>query len=366
MSRTVSAVVAPGGGKPAELVEVVVPDPGPDEVTVRVLASGVCHTDLHYRDGVIAAEGPYLLGHEASGIVERVGPGVRDVKPGDFVVLNWRAVCGRCRACRRGRAEACVDDRTATTPMTLLDGTPLTPALGIGAFTELTLVHSGQCTPVNPAADPAVVCLLGCGVMSGLGAAMNTGGVRVGDTVAVIGVGGVGGAAVVGARLAGATTVVAVDRDERKRAVAHELGATDFVHAAEGVDVVARVRELTGGLGADVVVDAAGSEQTWRQAFYARALGGTFVLVARPDASMRLELPLLDAFLRNGTYRTSWYGDCLPSRDFPPLVELFLQDRLPLRRFVSERIGLGDVERAFESMRRGDVLRSVVLVDGAR
>ncbi|MEU4761940.1 S-(hydroxymethyl)mycothiol dehydrogenase [Actinosynnema sp. NPDC023794] len=361
MSRIVKAVIATGKGEPVRSHDIVVPDPGPGEATVRVLASGVCHTDLHYRDGVIGDAYPYLLGHEASGVVEQVGPGVDSVAPGDFVVLNWRAVCGRCRACRRGRPEACVDDHTASTKMTLTDGTPLQPALGIGAFTELTLVHAGQCTPVSPKADPAVAALLGCGVMSGLGAAMNTGGVTTGDTVAVIGVGGVGCAAVAGAKLAGATTIIAVDLDERKLCHARVLGATDVVDARQTPDVVAAIRALTDDLGADVVIDAAGTPETWRQAFYARALGGTFVLVARPDSGMRLEMPLLDTFLRNGTYRTSWYGDCLPSRDFAPLIDLHLQGRLPLDHFVTERIGVAEVEQAFTAMRSGDVLRSVVV-----
>ncbi|MFD1147588.1 S-(hydroxymethyl)mycothiol dehydrogenase [Saccharothrix hoggarensis] len=363
MPQTVKAAVALDEGRPVEVRDIIVPDPGPGEVTVRVRASGVCHTDLHYRDGVIGNTYPYLLGHEASGVVEQIGEGVHNVAPGDFVILNWRAVCGRCRACRRGRPTACVDDFTATQRMTLADGRPLTAALGIGAFTELTLVHSGQCTPVSPEVDPAAAGLLGCGVMSGLGAALNTGGVTVGDTVAVIGVGGVGSAAVAGAKLAGATRIIAVDIDDRKLKHATDFGATHVIDARLADDVVTAIRDLTDGLGADVVIDAAGSPETWRQGFYARALGGTFVLVARPDSDMRLEMPLLDAFLRNGTYKTSWYGDCLPSRDFPALVDLHLQGRLPLDRFVTERIPLAGVDDAFDTMRRGDVLRSVVVFD---
>ncbi|WNV82635.1 S-(hydroxymethyl)mycothiol dehydrogenase [Umezawaea sp. Da 62-37] len=360
MSQTAKAVVALGKGRPVEVRDIIVPDPGPGEVTVRVQASGVCHTDLHYRDGVIGDKFPYLLGHEASGVVDRIGPGVHNVAPGDFVILNWRAVCGRCRPCRRGNPTACVDDFVADQRMTLATGEPLGAALGIGAFSELTLVHSGQCTPVDPRVDPAVAGLLGCGVMSGLGAAMHTGGVTRGDSVAVIGIGGVGGAAVAGAKLAGATRIIAVDVDARKLVHAKEFGATDVIDARTTDDVVAAIRALTEGLGADVVIDAAGFPETWRQAFYSRALGGTFVLVARPDAGMRLEMPLLDAFLRGGTYKTSWYGDCLPSRDFPALVDLHLQGNLPLEKFVTERISLADVEEAFTSMRRGDVLRSVV------
>ncbi|WP_428965948.1 S-(hydroxymethyl)mycothiol dehydrogenase [Micromonospora fluostatini] len=363
MAQTVEAVVALGPGQPVRTRDIVVPDPGPGEATVRVLACGVCHTDLHYRDGVIGSGFPYLLGHEATGVVEQVGDGVAHVAPGDVVILNWRAVCGRCRPCRRGNPEWCLDDHTASQPMTLTTGEPLGAALGIGAFARVTLVHADQCTPVDKTVDPAVACLLGCGVMSGLGAATRTGGVRPGDTVAVIGCGGVGGAAVAGARLAGATTIVAVDTDPRKLPTARRLGATHVVDASTEPDVVARIREITGGLGADVTIDAAGTPQTWRQGFYARAVGGTFVLVARPDSTMRLEMPLLDTFLRAGTYKTSWYGDCLPTRDMPLLVDLHLQGRLPLDLFVTERIGLGDVEAAFERMRRGDVLRSVVLLD---
>src|SRR3954470_20417425 len=213
MAEAVRGVVAREKGAPVTLETVLVPDPGPGEATVRVQACGVCHTDLHYREGGINDDFPFLLGHEAAGIVEAVGADVSDVAPGDFVVLNWRAVCGQCRACRRGRPWYCFATYNATQKMTLADGTPLSPALGIGAFAEKTLVAAGQCTKVNPAIAPATAGLLGCGVMAGLGAAINTGGVSRGDTVAVIGCGGVGDAAILGARLAGAKTIIAVDVD---------------------------------------------------------------------------------------------------------------------------------------------------------
>jgi S-(hydroxymethyl)mycothiol dehydrogenase len=321
----------------------------------------VCHTDLHYREGGITDDFPFLLGHEAAGVVESVGEGVTEVAPGDFVILNWRAVCGRCRACRRGRPWYCFSTHNATQKMTLEDGTELTPALGIGAFVEKTLVHAGQCTKVDPAASPAAAGLLGCGVMAGLGAAVNTGGVTRGDSVAVIGCGGVGNAAVLGARLAGAGTIVAVDVDDRKLEWARGLGATHTVNAREA-DVVEAVRELTGGFGADVVIEAVGRPETYEQAFYARDLAGTVVLVGVPTPDMRLDLPLLDVFGRGGALKSSWYGDCLPSRDFPMLIDLYLQGRLDLDAFVSETIGIGDVEAAFERMHRGEVLRSVVLL----
>ena len=361
MAQTVHGVVARGKGEPVTLGTVLVPDPGPGEAVVKVQACGVCHTDLHYREGGINDEFPFLLGHEAAGVVETVGEGVTDVAPGDFVILNWRAVDGTCRACRRGEPWYCFSTHNAAQKMTLEDGTELSPALGIGAFVEKTLVHAGQCTKVDPAASPAAAGLLGCGVMAGLGAAVNTGGVTRGDSVAVIGCGGVGNAAVLGARLAGAATIIAVDVDDRKLEWARGLGATHTVNAREA-DVVEAVRELTGGFGADVVIEAVGRPETYAQAFYARDLAGTVVLVGVPTPQMRLDLPLLDVFGRGGALKSSWYGDCLPSRDFPLLIDLYLQGRLPLDKFVTETIGIGDVEAAFTKMHNGDVLRSVVVL----
>jgi S-(hydroxymethyl)mycothiol dehydrogenase len=329
---------------------------------VQVQACGVCHTDLHYREGGINDDFPFLLGHEAAGVVESVGQGVTNVAPGDFVILNWRAVCGQCRACERGEPWYCFNTHNAAQRMTLEDGTELSPALGIGAFIEKTLVHSGQCTKVDPAADPAAVGLLGCGVMAGIGAAINTGGVTRGRTVAVIGCGGVGSAAVAGSALAGARKIIAVDIDDRKLQWATRLGATHTVNSRQ-LDAVEAVQALTGGFGADVVIDAVGRPETWRQAFYARDLAGTVVLVGVPTPEMKVpDLPLIDVFGRGGSLKSSWYGDCLPSRDFPMLVDLYQQGRLELDAFVSERIGLEDIEAAFEKMHRGEVLRSVVIV----
>ena len=361
MPQQVQGVIARSKGAPVELVDIVIPDPGPHDVVVRIQACGVCHTDLTYRDGGINDEFPFLLGHEAAGVVESAGNAVTHVDVGDFVVLNWRAVCGRCRACRRGRPWYCFDTFNASRPMTLTDGTELTPALGIAAFADKTLVHEGQCTKVDPNADPAVVGLLGCGVMAGLGAVVNTGNVSRGDSVAVIGCGGVGNAAIAGARLAGASPFIAIDRDPKKLQMATELGATHTIDASK-VDAVKAVQELTDGFGADVVVDAVGRPETWKQAFHARDLAGTVVLVGVPTPDMTLEMPLIDFFSRGGSLKSSWYGDCLPERDFPALVDLYQQGRLPLDKFVSERIKLDQVEDAFATMHRGEVLRSVVVL----
>jgi S-(hydroxymethyl)mycothiol dehydrogenase len=360
MSQKVQGIVAGGKGAPVRLETIIIPDPGPGEAVVKVQACGVCHTDLHYREGGINDDFPFLLGHEAAGIVESVGEGVTEVAPGDYVILNWRAVCGQCRACLRGRPWYCFNTHNAKQRMTLDDGTELSPALGIGAFVEKTLVAAGQCTKVDPAASPAAAGLLGCGVMAGLGAAINTGNVGRGDSVAVIGCGGVGNAAIAGSRLAGASKIIAVDVDDRKLTTALRLGATHTVNS-RSADAVEAIRELTGGNGADVVIEAVGRPETYKQAFYARDLAGTVVLVGVPTPEMRLELPLLDVFGRGGALKSSWYGDCLPSRDFPMLIDLYLQGRLDLDAFVTETIPLDGVEAAFARMHDGDVLRSVVV-----
>ena len=359
MTSHVRGVIARSKGEPVEVTTVLVPDPGPGEALVAVQACGVCHTDLHYREGGIGDDFPYLLGHEAAGVVEAVGDGVTSVAPGDFVILNWRAVCGECRACRRGRPWYCFATHNAKQKMTLEDGTVLSPALGIGAFVDKTLVAAGQCTKVDPAVPPEVAGLLGCGVMAGLGAALNTAPVTRGDSVAVIGCGGVGDAAILGAQLAGARTIIGVDVDPRKLDWARQFGATHVINSRE-TDPVERIQELTGGNGADVVIEAIGRPETYLQAFYGRDLAGTVVLVGVPTPDMRLEAPLLDFFGRGGALKSSWYGDCLPERDFPMLTDLYLQGRLPLDKFVSEIIALDQVESAFAKMERGEVLRSVV------
>src|SRR6476660_9442774 len=362
MVHEVKGAVVRSKNAPVTLETILVPDPGPGEALVDILTCGVCHTDLHYKQGAINDDFPFLLGHEATGVVSAVGPDVTGVAPGDFVVLNWRAVCGECRACKRGDLQYCFNTHNATQKMTLEDGTPLSPALGIGAFAEKTLVAAGQCTKVDPSARPAAVGLLGCGVMAGLGAAINTGNVTRGKSVAVIGCGGVGAAAVAGSVLAGASTIIAVDIDDRKLEGARRMGATHTVNSSND-DPVAAIQALTGGNGADVVIDAVGRPETWKQGFYARDLAGTLVLVGVPTPDMRIpDIPLIDVFGRGGALKSSWYGDCLPSRDFPMLIDLYQQGRLDLDAFVSEEIGIGDVEAAFEKMHHGDVLRSVVVL----
>ena len=360
MAHQADGVIAGSKGAPVRVERILVPDPGPGEALVRVKACGVCHTDLHYRDGGINDDFPFLLGHEAAGTVESVGDGVANVAPGDFVIIAWRSPCGTCRSCVRGRPWYCFGSRNASQPMTLADGTPLSPALGIGAFTELTLVDAGQAVKVSPEARPEAAGLVGCGIMAGLGAAVNTGAVGRGDSVAVFGCGGVGDAAIAGSRLAGAHTIIAIDIDDRKLEWARQFGATHTINA-RSADPVEGVRALTGGYGVNVAIEAVGNPVTFEQAFYSRDHAGTVVLVGVPNPEMKIELPLLEVFGRGGSVKSSWYGDCLPSRDFPMFIDLYLQGRLDLDRFVSETIGIGDVEEAFHKMERGEVLRSVVV-----
>ena len=363
MPHEVRGVVAKSKGAPVSVETINVPDPGPGEVVIDVQACGVCHTDLHYREGAINDEFPFLLGHEAAGTVSQTGAGVASLKEGDFVVLNWRAVCGECRSCLRGKPQYCFSTHNAQQKMTV-DGIELSPALGIGAFSEKTLVAAGQATKVNDAAEPEVAGLIGCGVMAGLGAALNTGGVTRGDSVAVWGCGGVGDAAIEGSRIAGAHTIIAIDLDDRKLEWAKEFGATHTINSSnmDNSQVIEAVQSLTGGNGVDIAIEAIGLPATYEQAFYSRDLAGTVVLVGVPNPEMRIDLPLIEVFGRGGALKSSWYGDCLPTRDFPMLIDLYLQGRLQLDRFVSERITIDEVENAFHKMERGEVLRSVVII----
>jgi S-(hydroxymethyl)mycothiol dehydrogenase len=361
MPHEVRGVISKAKGDSVSIETVIVPDPGPGEALVRIKACGVCHTDLHYKVGAITDDFPFFLGHEAAGLVESVGDGVSNVEPGDFVILAWRAPCGVCRSCRRGRPWYCFDSRNARQPMTLADGTRLTPALGIGAFAELTLVDAGQAVKVDPRARPEAAGLLGCGIMAGLGAAVNTGKVARGDTVAVFGCGGVGDAAIAGAAMAGARKIIAVDIDPRKLEWAKVFGATDVVNGAEA-DPVDVVKELTEGNGVDVAIEAVGIPETFYQAFYSRDLAGTLVQVGVPNPTMKVEFPFIEFYGRGGALKPAWYGDCLPSRDFPMFIDFYLDGRLNLDAFVSETISLEGVEEAFHKMERGEVLRSVVVL----
>src|SRR5687768_11597103 len=278
--RTQAVVVRAAGGA-AQVETIAVEPPGPGEARVKILASGVCHSDLHAKLGDFGTEFPYLLGHEGAGVIESVGEGVTRVKPGDAVMIEWRAPCGACRACMAGRVAHCAKPLYAKPRMRTEDGRPLGRVLGIGSFTSHTVVHAAQCIPVAPDLNPEATCLIGCGVATGLGAALRAGPVGIGDTVVVIGCGAVGMSAMQGARLAQASKIVAVDRVPAKLELATKLGATDVLEAAAGVDVPKAVRALTGG-GVDWAPEAVGGPETVATAIACCGLGGTCVVIGVP------------------------------------------------------------------------------------
>ncbi|MBA3414016.1 MAG: zinc-binding dehydrogenase [Chloroflexia bacterium] len=348
-------------GKPATIEAFTIEAPGPGEALVRIIASGVCHTDLSAKNGVFGAEGfPFLLGHEGSAVVERVGEGVTNVAPGDHVILAWRAPCGNCRFCLIGQPHLCAASLNAEKRMRTSDGELLTPILGIGTFCTHTLLHSRQCIKYDPALPPEQMSLIGCGVMTGVGAALYTADVRPGSSVAVFGCGGVGDSVIMGARLAGATTVIAVDIDPQKLEWAKGYGATHTVDASAG-DPVAAIKELTGGFGVNYSFEAVGRPETTLQAILSRDLAGTCVVigVAGPNSTID-SFPLGAFFNLGGSLRVSWYGDCLPTRDFPLLAEWYRQGKLDLDGLVTRTVALEEVEEAFHAMERGETLRSVI------
>jgi S-(hydroxymethyl)mycothiol dehydrogenase len=359
MAIKAQGVIVRSAGAPGQVEEMTVDDPGPGEVLIRVQASGVCHTDYMYKQGDVDDKFPYLLGHEGAGIVEAVGEGVQQPAVGDYVILAWRAPCGLCRFCAIGQHYLCAASLNAQPRMRTPDGKTLTPALGIGTFCTHTVVAAYQAIPVTRDIPPAQACLIGCGVMTGVGAALYTAGVRRGSTVAVFGCGGVGASVIQGARLARARQIIGVDVTENKLEWARQFGATHTVDASK-TDPVERIKELTGGNGVDYSFEAAGRVDTLENALWSRDLAGTCVLIGVPAPSAKLELPLLRFFGLGGSLRVSWYGDCLPSRDFPLLSDWYVKGELNLDDVVTSRISINDTEDAFHAMHEGKVLRSVI------
>jgi S-(hydroxymethyl)mycothiol dehydrogenase len=342
--------------------EFTIDDPGPNEVLVRILASGVCHTDLGVKSGIYGTSGfPFLLGHEGAGIIEAVGPGVDPARVGEAVILAWRAPCGACRFCRAGQPNLCAASLNAEKRMRGRDGVTLNPVLGIGTFCTHTLVHALQAVPIAPDLPPAQMSLIGCGVMTGVGAAFYSAGVKPGTSVAVFGCGGVGDSVIQGARLAGATTIIAVDIDPKKLDWAKGFGATHTVNPRQG-DPIAAIKALTGGNGVNYSFEAVGRADTIEQALFCRDLAGTCVLIGVPGTGPELTLPLQRFFDLGGSFRVSWYGDCLPTRDFPMLAEWYRQGKLDLDNVVTRTISLDETEEAFAAMERGETLRSVIVM----
>jgi S-(hydroxymethyl)mycothiol dehydrogenase len=335
-------------------------DPGPGEVLVRVLATGVCHTDLHAQQGHFGRQFPYLLGHEATGVVEQLGAGVDEPTVGTTVMLNWRAPCGRCRFCLAGRPTHCKRPLTAGERMHTSDGVALGRVLGLGTFASHTVVAATQCIPVDAALSPSATCLIGCGVVTGVGAALFSAKVAAGETVAVIGCGAVGLSVVQGARLARAAQIIAVDRVAAKLEHAKHFGASDVVNASEG-DAVEAVKKLSAG-GVDHAFEAVGLPDTLAQCLACCALAGSVTVIGVPHPKAEVTLPLAKLFYGRHTIRTTFYGDCLPSRDFPQLADWYRRGDLDLDALVTARIGLYDVEDAFRALERGEALRSVIVL----
>lgn len=347
-------------GAPATVEELIVDPPGPGEVLVRILATGVCHTDLHAKLGNFAPDFPYLLGHEATGVVEAVGAGVTRPATGDTVVLSWRAPCGECRVCAAGRPTFCPRPATAKPRMRTKDGQTLGRVLGLGTFTTHTVVAAAQAIPVPADLRPEATSLIGCAVVTGVGSALYVAQLAHGSRVAVFGCGAVGMSVIQGARLAAATRIIAVDIVPRKLEWAKQFGATDVIDARE-VDPVKRIRELTGGAGVDAAFEAIGLPQTLTQAMGACDVGGTCVLIGVPVPGTNFTLSLVKFFYTRGHLRSTFYGDCLPSRDVPLLCEWYRQGRLDLDGLVTRRIRLDEIEDAFGAMERGETLRSVIV-----
>lgn len=363
MAITARGVIARVPGAPAEVEEFTIDDPGPNEVLVRILASGVCHTDLGVKSGIYGTDGfPFLLGHEGAGIVEAVGPGVESPQVGDHVILAWRAPCGNCRFCRNGQPNYCANSLNAEKRMRGKDGVTLNPVLGIGTFCTHTLVHAKQAVPIARDLPSAQMSLIGCGVMTGVGAALYQAKVTPGSSVAVFGCGGVGDSVIAGARLAGATTIIAVDIDPRKLEWAKDFGATHTVNARE-VDAVAKIKELTGGNGVNFSFEAVGRPETLEQAIYCRDLAGTCIFIGVPGNGPKLTIELQKFFDLGGYVGVSWYGNCLPTRDFPLLASWYQQGQLNLDKVVTRTISLDETEEAFAAMERGETLRSVIVFD---
>jgi S-(hydroxymethyl)mycothiol dehydrogenase len=353
-------------GEPVSIEGITLDPPGPGEVQVRIRASGVCHSDLHVKQ----TEGwvyryPILLGHEGAGVVEEVGDGVEGLAPGDEVVLAWKVACGECPECKRGVPRRCRGQVAARGRLhRASDGETLTPVLATGTFADRTVVNARQAIKIPQGLPPEQACLIGCGVVTGVGATLTTTPVRAGSTVVVIGCGGVGLSVVQGARIAEAGRIIAIDLDERKLEAAQRFGATDAVHSADR-DPVAAVRELTEKAGADYTFDVVGRGETLAQAERMLGYGGIATLIGIPQPNTSVTIPLDDGrnggfFLKRSTVTVSFGGDQLPSEDFPRLAQYALDGKLDLASMVTATVSLDDVEHAFEEMERGHVIRSVI------
>jgi S-(hydroxymethyl)mycothiol dehydrogenase len=356
------AVVVQAAGSAPQLETICVEPPGAGEIRVRILASGVCHSDLHAQEGNFGRQFPYLLGHEATATVESIGSGVSHLRPGDTVMLNWRAPCHSCAMCLSGRASHCRRPRTAGDRMRRQNGDVLGRVLGLGTFSQYSVIAADQAIQVASDLCPLATSLIGCGVVTGVGAALFAAKVQPGQSVAVFGCGAVGMSVIQGARIARAATIVAIDTVAAKLEKARLFGATDTILAGDG-DPVKQLRERHRG-GVDHSFDAVGLPETLEQCIGSCAHAGSATLIGVPHPKAEMRLPLARFFYGRLSLRSTFYGDCLPSRDFPLLAQWYREGLLQLDAMVSERIALADVPEAFARMKRGEVLRSVIDLRG--
>jgi S-(hydroxymethyl)glutathione dehydrogenase/alcohol dehydrogenase len=362
------AAVLPALNEPLEIRDVEVESPRAGEVKVRMGASGVCHSDVSVQNGTLMSPTPIVLGHEGAGVVEEIGDGVTSVKPGDHIVISWVPQCGECFFCKKGQGYLCSKADIALVAGGLLDGTtrftsdgqPLFQMAASGTFSEVTIIPEIGAVKIPDDIDMRVAALIGCGVLTGAGAALNTADIKKGDTVAVVGCGGVGLNVIQGARIAGAAEIIAIDMNETKLQMAKEFGATASVNAAQG-DPVSQVMEMTEQRGADVSFEVIGLQQTIEQTITMARRGGEAILVGVPRMDVMLTLPaFLGVVVASKTIKGCWYGSSNVQQDVPKLVDLYKKGDLKLDELISRTISLDQVNDAFAAMQTGEVARSVI------
>jgi S-(hydroxymethyl)glutathione dehydrogenase / alcohol dehydrogenase len=363
----VKAAVLYGFNEPLKIESLTLKPPREDEIVVKVVASGVCHSDLSVVQAKLPFPPPVVLGHEGAGIVEEVGKGVHDLKPGDHVVLAWVASCGKCHYCDAGHPHLCEAGVQAAMMgqehVFEKDGVGIMRMAGVASFAERTVVRATSAIKIREDIPLDRACLVGCGVTTGVGAAMNTAKIRPGETVAVFGCGGVGLNVIQGAVLCGASRVIAVDLMQQKLDMAKQFGATDVVNAKSTPDVPDAIRSLTGGLGVDYAFEVIGVPQIVTQAFMSIKRGGKAVVVGVIPMGQEVSVPGVMLALEEKSVVGSLYGSANLRRDMPRLLDLYMQKKLKIDELVSRRIKLDAVNSAFEAMEKGEVARSVIMYD---
>jgi alcohol dehydrogenase len=353
--------------KPLSVETVELDDPGPGEVLVKMAAAGLCHSDLSIVNGSRPRPMPMVLGHEAAGVVEKTGQGVDDLRQGDHVTFVFMPSCGRCGPCSEGRPALCDPGLAANIAGTLISGARrlkrngayINHQVGVSAFAEYAVASRNSLVKVDKALPLDIAALFGCAVLTGMGAVVNSAKVTAGSTVGVVGLGGVGLSAVLGALAAGASRVVAVDLLDQKIGLARQLGASDAFNAS-APDAVAKIRAATGG-GLEYVIETAGDAAAMDTAYKITRRGGTTVTIGLPPPDAALSVPLVQMVAEERTVKGSYLGSSVPVRDLPRYIALYQQGRLPIDRLMTDRIKLDDINAGFERLRRGEAVRQVIV-----